>query len=63
MMHTTRVFQVEDVTSIADKRIIEHNQKGVSSRFYRPGPYTGAESLSKRFADWYVRRVSSGGGA
>jgi Rieske 2Fe-2S family protein len=52
-----------DVTSIADKRIIEHNQKGVSSRFYRPGPYTGVEFLTKRFADWYVRRVSSRGSA
>lgn len=52
-----------DVTSVADKRIIEHNQKGVGSRFYRPGPYTGIEFLSKRFADWYVRRVSSGGSA
>jgi Rieske 2Fe-2S family protein len=48
-----------DVTSIADKRIIDHNQKGVSSRFYRPGPYTGIEFLSKRFADWYVGRISS----
>jgi Rieske 2Fe-2S family protein len=52
-----------DVTSIADKRIIEHNQKGVSSRFYRPGPYTGIELLSKRFADWYVHRISSRGNA
>ena len=48
-----------DVTSISDKRIIEHNQKGVSSRFYRPGPYTKFELLPKRFADWYVREVST----
>ena len=29
-----------DVTSIADKRIIEQNQQGVNSRYYEPGPYT-----------------------
>ena len=27
-----------DVTTIADKRIIENNQAGVNSRFYQPGP-------------------------
>ena len=27
-----------DVTTIADKRIIENNQKGVNSRKYSPGP-------------------------
>jgi hypothetical protein len=43
------------------ERIIEHNPKGVSSRFYRPGPYTGIEFLSKRFTDGYVRRISSRG--
>jgi Rieske 2Fe-2S family protein len=48
-----------DVTSVADKRIIEHNQQGVNSRFYRPGPYTSIEPMAKGFADWYVRRVSS----
>jgi Rieske 2Fe-2S family protein len=48
-----------DVTSIADKRIIEHNQKGVSSRFYRPGPYTRIEPLARDFADWYLRRLRS----
>ena len=27
------------VTSAADKRIVEENQLGVNSRFYEPGPY------------------------
>ncbi len=43
-----------DVTTIADKRIIENNQKGVNSRFYEPGPYTKMEEFEQGFVDWYV---------
>ena len=43
-----------DITTIADKRIIENNQKGVNSTFYRPGPYTGMESFTRGFIDWYL---------
>lgn len=43
-----------DVTTIADKRIIENNQKGVNSQFYQPGPYTEMESFTRGFTDWYL---------
>ena len=43
-----------DITTIADKRIIENNQRGVNSTFYRPGPYTGMESFTRGFIDWYL---------
>ena len=43
-----------DVTTIADKRIIENNQKGVNSRFYQPGPFTGMEGFERDFIDWYL---------
>ncbi len=43
-----------DVTTIADKRIIENNQKGVNSRFYQPGPFTKMEEFEQGFVDWYV---------
>jgi phenylpropionate dioxygenase-like ring-hydroxylating dioxygenase large terminal subunit len=43
-----------DVTTIADKRIIENNQSGVNSRFYEPGPYTKMEQFEQGFVDWYV---------
>ncbi len=43
-----------DVTTIADKKIIEDNQSGVNSRFYEPGPYTEMEELTQRFSEWYL---------
>ena len=46
-----------DVTSIADKRIIEDNQAGVNSRFYVPGPYGPMEKLTREFASWYLEQV------
>jgi phenylpropionate dioxygenase-like ring-hydroxylating dioxygenase large terminal subunit len=43
-----------DVTTIADKRIIERNQAGVDSRFYEPGPLSPMEDFTHRFLEWYV---------
>lgn len=43
-----------DVTTIADKRIIEHNQQGINSRFYVPGPLSQMEDFTRRFVEWYV---------
>ena len=44
-----------DVTTIADKQIIESNQAGVNSRFYTPGPYTEMEEPTREFVDWYLQ--------
>ena len=46
-----------DVTSIADKKIIDFNQKGVNSRFYEPGPYTPMEAPARRFVTWYLEEI------
>ncbi|MBT7952301.1 MAG: aromatic ring-hydroxylating dioxygenase subunit alpha [Gammaproteobacteria bacterium] len=43
-----------DITTIADKRIIEDNQKGVNSRYYEPGPFTEMEVFEQGFIDWYL---------
>ena len=43
-----------EVTTLADKRIIENNAKGVKSRFYEPGPYTQMEDFARRFIEWYL---------
>lgn len=43
-----------DVTTIADKQIIERNQAGVDSRFYEPGPMMPMEEFTHRFMEWYV---------
>lgn len=52
-----RLTWMWDVTSIADKRIIDHNQRGVNSRFYRPGPYLEMEYGPGAFADWYLNEI------
>lgn len=42
-----------DVTTIADKRIIEDNQAGVLSTRYQPGPYSRHEKAVDGFISWY----------
>ena len=43
-----------DITTIADKRIIEDNQEGVNSRYYEPGPFTEMEDYEQGLIDWYL---------
>lgn len=43
-----------DVTTLADKGIIERNQQGVNSRFYQPGPFSTMEDYSWKFISWYL---------
>jgi Rieske 2Fe-2S family protein len=54
-----------DVTTLADKRIIERNQAGVDSRYYEPGPLSPVmETYTRDFIDWYLaalRRAAGGG--
>jgi len=54
-----------DVTTVADKAIIERNQAGVDSRFYEPGPLSPSmEGFTQQFIAWYVaamRRATGGG--
>jgi Rieske 2Fe-2S family protein len=45
------------VTTLADKAIIEHNQAGVNSRFYRPGPYSPMENFATQFMAWYLKAI------
>lgn len=46
------------VTTEADKRITENNQKGVNSRFYEPGPYAPAEPNAIRWIEWYLDEIA-----
>ncbi len=46
-----------DVTTVADKRIIENNQAGVNSRFYEPGPYSRMEAFTGDFTRWYLHAM------
>ena len=48
-----------DVTTIADKRIIEDNQKGVLSDKYIPGPLSQMEKGLVKFKSWYLRHLEN----
>jgi Rieske 2Fe-2S family protein len=43
-----------DVTTQADKAIIERNQQGVNSRYYVPGPFSTMEGYAWKFVSWYI---------
>ena len=43
-----------NVTTVADKRIIQDNSRGVESRYYEPGPFTPMEHYTQRFTEWYL---------
>jgi Rieske 2Fe-2S family protein len=47
-----------DVTSQADKAIIERNQAGVLSRAYRPGPFSLMEPGTRQFVERYVGELA-----
>ncbi|MDZ5456213.1 aromatic ring-hydroxylating oxygenase subunit alpha [Azohydromonas lata] len=56
---------VWNATNDQDRRLVEASHAGVSSRAYRPGPYSPfTESLVEAFSNWYVSRMRAGvGGA
>ena len=46
-----------DVTTAADKRIIEYNSEGVNSRYYQPGPLSAMEVFTGEFQRWYLQAI------
>jgi Rieske 2Fe-2S family protein len=46
-----------DVTTHADKAIIERNQQGVNSRYYVPGPLSTMENYTWKFLSWYLHTM------
>jgi Rieske 2Fe-2S family protein len=46
------------VTTEADKRITEDNQRGVNSTYYRPGPYAPMEANVNCYIDWYLGEIA-----
>jgi Rieske 2Fe-2S family protein len=46
-----------DVTTEADKRIIENNARGVSSRYYQPGTLSTMEEFTGQFISWYLHTI------
>ena len=54
-----RLTWLWDVTSVADKRIIETNQAGVRSRAYRPGPFSLMEPGTQAYVERYVSELEA----
>ena len=52
-----RLTWMWNVTNLADKRIVRNNQRGVNSRFYRPGPYGPMEQQASSFVEWYLEEI------
>ncbi|MEE8426789.1 MAG: aromatic ring-hydroxylating dioxygenase subunit alpha [Woeseiaceae bacterium] len=47
-----------DVTTEADKEIIVNNWKGVRSRYYRPGPFSGMEHDERVYIEWILQELA-----
>jgi phenylpropionate dioxygenase-like ring-hydroxylating dioxygenase large terminal subunit len=52
-----RLTWLWQVTSAADKRIIELNQQGITSRYYEPGPYAPMEQHTERLVEWILAEL------
>lgn len=46
-----------DVTTKADEKIIVNNWKGVNSKYYQPGPFSGMEDSEQRFVNWILHEL------
>jgi Rieske 2Fe-2S family protein len=46
-----------DVTTISDKEIIVNNSKGVHSKYYQPGPFSGMEKEERAYIDWILQEL------
>jgi len=56
-----RLTWLWDVTTQADKAIIERNQQGVNSRYYVPGPFSTMEDYAWKFVSWYIDTMKKSG--
>jgi Rieske 2Fe-2S family protein len=49
-----RLIWLWDVTTKADKKIIQDNHDGVMSRFFEPGPFSTFEDVTNKWVNWYL---------
>jgi len=48
-----------DVTTHADKTIIVNNRKGVESKYYVPGPFSGMEDAESLYIQWILKELAA----
>jgi Rieske 2Fe-2S family protein len=46
-----------DVTTLADKKIIVNNWKGVRSKYYQPGPFSSMEQAESIYIEWILQEL------
>jgi Rieske 2Fe-2S family protein len=46
-----------DITTQSDKEIIVNNSKGVHSKYYRPGPFSGMERAERTYIEWILQEL------
>ena len=46
-----------DVTTEADTRIIANNWKGINSKYYEPGPFSGMERAESTYVEWILQEL------
>lgn len=54
---TNELTWLWDVTTKADKRIIVNNAKGVHSKYYEPGPFSGMEDAEQVYIEWILQEL------
>ena len=52
-----RLIWLWDVTTMADKKIIQDNNDGVMSRFFEPGPFSNFEDTTNKWVNWYLDAI------
>jgi Rieske 2Fe-2S family protein len=52
-----RLIWLWDVTTQADKKIIQDNHDGVLSRYFQPGPFSTFEDATERWVNWYLQTM------
>ena len=46
------------LTSVQDKKIIEHTARGVASHYFTPGPIAPMEAQTQRYISWYLAELA-----
>lgn len=46
-----------DITTQHDKEIIVNNSKGVHSKYYEPGPFSGMERMERIYTEWILQQL------
>jgi Rieske 2Fe-2S family protein len=51
------LIEVWRATNAQDATLVAHNQRGVNSKAYTPGPYAPSEFMLTNFTNWYAHKL------